>query len=132
MGTVIFWLISFPSPNGPLLEYSPRYILTGKELSYKHHAVLEFGEYVQTHEQHTNNMNSQTLGVIYLGLTGNAQGTHYFLSLATGETITQTCWTCLPMPLEVIQRVNQLGRNQNMKKTITFVDRHGMEIEDNE
>ena len=55
-------------------------------------------------------MNARTIGGICLGPTGNTQGTHYFLSLATGKVIKRTRWTRLPMPIEVIARVNSFGR----------------------
>ena len=59
------------------------------ELQYDLHVHLEFGEYVQTHEDHTNEMYERTLGAICLGPNGNAQGGHWFMSLATGAQITQ-------------------------------------------
>ena len=47
--------------------------MTGKELEYAKHVQLEFGEYVQTHEEHTNDMYDQTTGAIFLGPNGNNQ-----------------------------------------------------------
>ncbi|KAG7348138.1 reverse transcriptase RNA-dependent DNA polymerase [Nitzschia inconspicua] len=52
------------------------------------------------------------------------------MSLATGSLIRRTRWTRLPMPIEVIHRVNQLGRAQNMPQNLAFGDRHGVEIGD--
>ena len=48
--------------------------------------------------------------------------------LHTGLKITRDRWTELPMPSEVINRVNQFGRQQSMPTTITFGDRQGREI----
>ena len=48
------------------------------------HAILEFGSYVQTHEEHTNDMSHCTLGAVCLGPTGNRQGGHWFMSLSSG------------------------------------------------
>ena len=67
----VFWLNAFPARNGVSSKHSPQYIMTGKELSYSHHVQLEFGEYVQTHEEHTNEMMEHTLGAICLGPTGD-------------------------------------------------------------
>ena len=50
--------------------------MTGKEFEYAKHVQLEFGEYVQTHEEHTNDMYDQTTGAIFLGPNGNVQGGH--------------------------------------------------------
>ena len=67
----VFWLNAFPARDGVSSKHSPRYIMTGQELSYAHHVQLEFGEYVQTHEEHNNEMIERTLGAICLGPTGN-------------------------------------------------------------
>ena len=126
----VFWLNAFPARDGVSSKHSPRYIMTGQELSYSHHVQLEFGEYVQTHKEHTNKMMERTLGAICLGPTGNQQGSHWFLSLATGARIVRHRWTRLPLPREAIIRVNEFGRLQNMPPTLTFADRHGHELED--
>ena len=52
----VFWLNVFPSSDGISSSQSPRYFLTERELEYDKHAVLEFGQYVQTHEEHINDM----------------------------------------------------------------------------
>ena len=126
----VMWMNSFTADNGCSQEYSPRYIMTGKQLDFGKHARLEFGEYVQTHEKHDNSMQERTTGAICLGPTGNDQGTHWFMSLTTGLKIARTRWTALPMPQDVIERVNEMGRKQGMPPTLTFGDRHGKEIED--
>ena len=74
----------------------------GMSTDYSHHCHLEFGDYVQTHEQHDNSMNLRTIGAIALCQTGNAQGGYFFLSLTTGKVINCLHWTSLPMPNEVI------------------------------
>ena len=104
--------------------------MTGQELSYTHHVQLEFGEYVQTHEEHNNEMMEHTLGAICLGPTGNQQGSHWFLSLSTGARIVRHRWTRLPLPRDAIIWVNDFGRLQDMPLTLTFADRHGHELED--
>ena len=126
----VFWLNALPARDGASPIHSPRYILTGRELEYPLHVRLEFGEYVQTHEQHGNRMTDRTVGAICLGPNGNSQGGHYFMCLSTGARITRDRWTDLPMPREVIHRVTELGRQQGMPATLTFADRHGQELED--
>jgi hypothetical protein len=126
----VFWLNAFPHADGVSDTLSPRYLLTGQHLDYRKHVRLEFGAYVQTHEDHTNNMAARTVGAICLGPSGNEQGGHYFLSLMSGHRILRDRWTELPMPHDAIVRVGQLGRAQGMPKTLTFADRHGHEIPD--
>ena len=126
----VLWLNALPNDNGVSQDFSPRYLLTGRDLSYDKHVRLPFGAYVQTHEEHTNDLRHRTLGAICLGPTGNSQGGHYFMSLTSGARIIRHRWTPLPMPADAIQRVTQMGRAQHMPSTVTFSDRHGREIED--
>ena len=124
------WLNAFPANDGVSSIYSPRFLLTGYELTFDKHVKLEFGSYVQTHEEHSNDMTHRTLGAICLGPNGNRQGGHYFMSLTSGSRITRHRWTELPMPKDVINRVTQMGREQKMPTTITISNRHGREIVD--
>ena len=128
---VIFWLNSFPSQNGILGTLSPRKIITGQEISYNAHCILEFGSYVQVHEEHSNNMGPRTTGAISLRPTGNSQGGHYFYSLTSGRRLNRNRWTLLPMPMEVIERVHQLaGKGLNSAEEIDFYDRDSDDTED--
>ena len=62
-------------------EYlSPREIITGSGIDFHKHCQLEFGSYVQTHEDHDNTMATRTIGAIALRPTGNSQGGYYFLA----------------------------------------------------
>jgi hypothetical protein len=80
----VFWLNAFPHKNGVSQIISPRTIVTGKHIDYKAHCRIEYGQYVQTHEKHSNNMDSRTVGALALRPTDNAQGGYYFNNLATG------------------------------------------------
>ena len=66
---------ALPTNDGITRTYSPQYIMTGQHMILaSKHAVIEFGAYVQTHEQHTNkNMSQRTMGCISLGPTGDQQ-----------------------------------------------------------
>ena len=88
---------------------SPRAIVTGTTMDYGCHCQLEFGEYVQTHEEHDNLMNTRMTGAIALRPTGNAQGGYFFMSLTTGQHLNRYQWTALPMPQEVIDRMHVLA-----------------------
>jgi len=58
----VFWLNAFPGNDGISETISPRYIMTGRHVDYHRHVRLEFGEYVQTHELHANDMEPRTIG----------------------------------------------------------------------
>lgn len=96
----------------------------------KKHVHLEFGAYVQTNEEHSNDMRSRTLGAICLGPTGNAQGTHFFLNISTGKRTKRDFWTPLPMPATVIAAASSFGSRQGMPATLAFADRDGHKLLD--
>ena len=80
-------------------------------------------EYVQTHEEHDNSLLSRTVGAIALRPTGNQQGGYFFMSLHTGRIINCLHAKKLPMPSEVIIRVDQLAKAQNMIPSLAFGNR---------
>ena len=121
-----FWLNSFPAALGVSDVLSPRAIVTGSGINFNAHCQLEFGSYVQTHEQHDNSMLSRTTGAIALRPTGNIQGGHYFFSLTTGRRLNRNNWTVLPMPAEVVDRVRTFCRRDRANLGgINIADRHG-------
>ena len=119
----VYWLNSVPSPMGVSSTISPRTIITGQVLDYHKHCRYEFGEYVQTHEEHDNSLLSRTVGAIALRPTGNQQGGYFFMSLHTSRVINRLHATKLPMPAEVITRVDQLAKTQNMLPALAFGNR---------
>ena len=82
---------------------SPSEIILNRKINFNAHCRVEFGDYVQTHEEHDNSMATRTIGAIATRPTGNIQGGYYFISLDTGGQINRHDWTALPMPNEVIQ-----------------------------
>lgn len=117
-----FWLNCFPPSSGASKTMSPRLLVTGVGADYTKHCALEFGSYMQVHKDHNNTLVTQTYGAIALQPAGNLQGGHYFMSLATGWCMAHNHWTELPMPNKVIQRVNHLGRQQNMQHGLEFLN----------
>ena len=117
---VVYWLNSVPSNTGVSPTMSPRTIIMGQLLDYHKHCRYEFGEYVQTHEEHDNSLLSRTVGAIALRPTGNQQGGYFFMSLHTGRIINWLHATKLLMPSEVIIRVEQLAKAQNMIPSLAF------------
>ena len=64
--TAVFWLNAFPAAGGVSQDLNPHTILTGQQLDYKRHCCFQFGEYIQTHEEHNNPMNPRIIGAIAL------------------------------------------------------------------
>ena len=75
-------------------------------------------------------MHSRTTGAIALRPTRNRQGGYYFMSLSTGRCLIRNRWTELPLPQDVIDRVNTLGRRDNAAADLTFAWRDGSPIVD--
>ena len=101
--------------------------MTGQELSYDTHAVLEFGTYIQCHKEHTNYVEDCIMGVICLAPT---EGDLWLMSLLSGSQEMCNCWTKLPIPQEAITHVSQIGCLQGRPSTITYTNRFGPEIAD--
>jgi hypothetical protein len=129
--TSVFWLNSFPNRNGITGNYSPRNIVVGQQIDYNYHCQLEFGTYVQTHEEYDNSMLSRTTGAIALRPTANSQGGYYFMSLTTGRLLNRYNWHVLPMPQDVIDRVHVLARRQMSHQGLLFTNRLGEILDDN-
>ena len=54
------------------------------------------------------------------------------MNLRTGKKLTHRKWTALPMPQEVIDRVNKLVEADRQPSLLTFYDRHGNTFGDSE
>jgi hypothetical protein len=105
------WLNIFPPKDGISQKINPRELIAGVKIDYNKHIQAEFGEYVQVHEEHNNTMQTRTTSAIATKPTGNAQGGHWFFySLPTGRMLDRRQWTPLPMPADVIERINVLGK----------------------
>ena len=78
----VFWWNSFAKTTGVSETLSPRTIITGLTLDFTKHLKLQFGEYVQTHEETDNTTGTpRTIRAIALHPTGNnTQGGYLFYS----------------------------------------------------
>ena len=128
---VVRLLNSFPAKGGVSDQYSPKTIMSGERINYKQYC-LPFGTYCQVHEQDTprNSLAARTQGAISLGPSGNVQGGHKFFALDTGKVIMRYSWTVIPMPTTVIERVNELSKEEPVQ--LTFEDKFGRTIGDND
>jgi hypothetical protein len=94
-------------------------------LDYKKVCQLPFGAYVHVHDDLdiTNTMESRITGAINLGPMGNVQGTHRFLSLKTGELLARRRWRELPVPSDVVHRLEELaGESENVSSSLIDVE----------
>ena len=106
-----FWLnSSFTLNDGVSTTISPQgMMIVRTQIDYSKHCNLEFGSYVQNHEEPDNSsMATRTTGAITLCPTGtNDQGGYYFFSLTTtSHVLNRNHWTALTMPHEVTDQVH--------------------------
>jgi hypothetical protein len=132
IGGCVFWLNSFPNENGVSRTVSPRTIMTGKTIDYNRHCKLMFGAYAQVHEEHDNSMQARTTGAIALRPTGNEQGGFYFMSLASGKRLNRNHWHELPMPQDVVDRVEVLARRSFTSRDLVFQFHDGAPVDDDD
>ena len=85
---VTFWLNSFPAKDGISDTLMPRAMITGQSVEFTKHRLLDFGEYIHTHEDEDNSMQSRTLEALALLPTGNSQNSHCLFNLYTVLVIT--------------------------------------------
>ena len=68
---ITFWINSFPTKDIISATLILQAIITGHSVEFSKHYLLDFGEYVHTHEDRDNSMESQMLEVLALCPTGN-------------------------------------------------------------
>ena len=125
----VFWRNMFALKGGISKTQSPSEIVLNRKLDYNAHCKVEFGEYVQTHEEHNNDMNSRTIGAIATR-PSTGDGAYYFISLATGKRINRRSWTAMPMPTDiVVPQVHRLARRAKANKIITFTNLAGEDLD---
>ena len=125
----VFWRNMFALRGGVSQTQSPSEIVLNRKVNFNAHSKVEFGEYVQTHEEHNNNMNSRTIGAIATR-PSTGDGAYYFISLATGRRINRRSWTPMPMPMtETVAQVHRLARRAKARKTITFTNNNGEDLD---
>ena len=84
---IAHFLNAFPAKGGVSMNLSPGAIVTGLTIDYNKHCKLEFGAYVQTHEENAprNSMTARSLGAIALGPSLGQSAGYYFMNLNTGK-----------------------------------------------
>lgn len=125
-----FWLHAFPTQDRESETSSPKEVVSGITLDANNRCAIPFGSCVQTHEEHDNSMTSHTIGAIALRPTANAEVIHYF-SLQTGRLISRNNWTEIPMPADVIQRVEKMAESRALNQ-LMLGDRRNEALNDDE
>jgi hypothetical protein len=109
---IVKFVNGFPRRGG-VKYYLPGQIMTSRGL-HADDLLLKFGTYCQVseHVDPRNSLAERTRGAISIGNSGNLTGYQAFMALDMGAKITRFQWTELPMPKTVIERVNQIGKDE--------------------
>ena len=124
----VFWLHAFPHHDVISTTMSPRDIITGMTFDYNRHCKHQYGDYVQTHEQHNSTMSPRKIGAIAMCPTVNEQGGHYCMSLNTWRLLNCNNATPLPILSEVIDHVHRIAHRAPVG--INFSDRNNVNFPD--
>ena len=127
------WINGFPPKGGVSETYTPRNIMTNIQFDFNRNYHLPFRSYAQAHYEPSrkNIQAARTVGTICIGLTGKLKGSYKLLNLFTGKRTTRRKQTPLPIPQEVIDRVDQLIKAEYQPKLPTFFDGKGRLIGEN-
>ena len=103
--TMIFWLNAFPNMSQKQW-FSPREIVTGLNVDYKRNCKALVGEYVEASiDSEISNKNvERQQSCIYLGLSGNRQGSIKCFVIATGAVVVRYCFDVLRYPEAILKK----------------------------
>ncbi len=123
----VLWLNSLPAAAGVSKKYPPCTIVLGHELNFTKHCKATFGSHVEAHDDPTitNTMHLCKIPGIFLGPTGNCQGTHKVFDINTGAIKKTRLITPLPMPDRVIKIIDNWGRRHQQEdkaRTLEFLN----------
>jgi hypothetical protein len=123
----VLWLNSLLAAAGVSDKYSPWEIVLGRKINFKKHCKATFSSYAKAHNDPTitNTMRPRTFPRIFLGLTGNRQGTHKVFDINTGIVKKNRTITPLPMPDRVITAIKDWRRHhqkEDKASTLEFLN----------
>jgi hypothetical protein len=121
---IVLWLNPFLVKSGILSTFSPCKLLVWWKLDYKKHCRVLPGTYCEVHDKPSplNTMTPCTHEAIALGSMGNLQGSMKFYSLDTGHVLKRRSFMPIPMPDQIIAKVNNIGAKEKQGRTFCFLN----------
>ncbi len=119
---IILWLNAFLVKTRISSCFLPREFLVQWKLDYNKHCYVLPGSYCEVHDEPSpsNTTVPRMQEAIALGPTGNLQGSVKFYCLMTGRVLKHREFMPLPMPDQIIKRVNAIGASENKDKISGF------------
>ena len=113
---------SLPKKEGVRAVQSPGMIISGVQL---HLPTTKCGQYVQGHVVGPNDTNvERTIDSLYIGRNDNGSG-HWVFKLDTKERVSVNRITVIPMSDNFIQRINEMGAQDDQPAGIQLPDEDG-------
>ena len=123
--SMVLWRNSIPAwKKGISAIYSSREIITGMKMDFKKHCQLDFGEYVEVHDEPT--------PTVALAPTDNLQGTYKFMDTNTDMKLKKRLWTCITMPDAVIGKITQHDEYEKHEGGCRVGNRNNKKIDSND
>lgn len=118
---------TFPSKSGVSNKITPRMLVAEQLADGKKDCKSKHDDCAQTHKNEVPGDSTKiprTTGDICMGPVANFQGDCKFMSLTTGRRLTQCKWTPVPMPDNVIKRVEEMAQEEQVNLAIVFCNRN--------
>jgi len=108
-------VMSMVPHHGRMDPTSPYEQFYGRKVDFKRQLRLSFGEYAEVHNNQptaSNTLEERAISCVAMLPLLNKQGTYLFFNLKTRSVLKGDKWKALPTPQWVIDRMNQLAKNQ--------------------
>ena len=124
------WIHAFPRDNSVLCDWSPHTIVSRRGLYFDKHCVADFGSFVEVHKDADviNTMSDRNFSSIYLGPTGNIQGTLKVFAIKTGKTKKPRKVTSFPMldsVMAIMEKWGQRSAHDGANNKLEFLNHVG-------
>ena len=119
----VIFINSFPRRGGIHNVMSPRQILYGKRFIIP---LCKFGEYVLAYNAESGNKTNipRVFSALYIAPNDNGTG-HKVFKLQTKKVVSTRKCTAQPMPDDVINIINHLGKEEGVREGIQFLNIDG-------
>ncbi len=110
---------SIPNRSRISDKWSPHKFVLRHKLDAKLHCRASFGSYCEMHVDPdiANTMDPRMKWAIYMGPTGNLQGSYKFLSLATKKIVTWRIFMEMPIMESVIKQLKKMAVKDGATKS---------------
>ena len=131
---VCLWLNAFHIWYGITGGFSPRELITGLTVNFKDHCKFDVRGYVEasTDAVIMNDKSDRTHACIFVGPSGNRQGSLNCFDLETGKVVVRRSSKQLFWPDRLLKKAEEWGKKGKsavLRDQIKFLNRHGLKFD---